>query len=443
MLFNSLEKLKTILPECLNFKDTAIEKFQFDSRSVQKGDVFIALKDVRDGHDFVPSSIENGAVACIVSKTFPGLNIPQFVVEDTWESLNNIATECRAHYKGKVIAVTGSAGKTTTSHMIKSCLENSYSTYKNYNGLLGLPITLAHLNQDSDFAVLELGTDAMGNIDILTNFAKPDIAIVTSVGPAHLEHFKTIENIAKEKLSIANGLSENGTLIIPHEYKDLAQSITDRNTLSIDVSNAQANCFAKEISSEKIIARINNKEITFRLEDISEHRVYNSLMTLCILDCLGFDIESKKTCVENFTPLEGRGERIDLLNNITLIDESYNANPLSMQKSLQAFENSKAENKIAIIADMLELGDNEVQLHKNLISYCKKIKTIYTVGALMHHLHKDLIENSLSTQHFDSAEQLLDFLKSQSLSNCEILIKGSNSTKVSNAVDFLTQEYKK
>ncbi|MCP4356109.1 MAG: UDP-N-acetylmuramoyl-tripeptide--D-alanyl-D-alanine ligase [Proteobacteria bacterium] len=443
MLFNSLEKLKQILPNCVNYKNKPIAGIQFDSRKIKEGELFVALKDIRDGHDFVNSAVENGACACLVEREFSDLDIPQFVVEDSWKGLHKIGNEARKVYNGKVISVTGSSGKTTVSNMIKSCLENSYSTYKNYNGLLGLPVTLAHMDQTSDFAVLELGSDNIGNINILTNLAKPDVAIVTSIGPAHLENFKTIDNIIDEKLSIANGLSENGILIVPHDLKAKATAITNKRVLSISLTDSQADCFAESISEDKIIAKINNKEMEFKPSDISEHRVFNSILTLCVMDCLGFNIEDKKHKVENFKAIAGRGERTELKNNMLLIDESYNANPLSMQKSLETFEKGKSENKTAIIADMLELGENEIELHKSMLTYCKKVKTVYTVGTLMKHLHEELIKNNIHTKHFESADNVIEFLKEQSLSDCEFLIKGSNGMKVYNVVEYLKEEYKK
>lgn len=281
MLINSLEQLKSLFNNCINFNDSQINSFQFDSRLVTPGDVFIALKDVRDGHDFIQSAIKNGAVACIVEKADSSLNIPQFVVDNTWQALNQIASFNRSNYNGKVIAITGSCGKTTNKEMLMHCLDNNYATQGNFNGLLGLPITMSHLNEKSDYAIFELGTDEMGNLNKLTNLAKPDIAVVTSIGPAHLEYFKSINNIIEEKLSIANGLSESGCLIIPFELAEKVKNDCRKVTVSLEDNNADS--YINNINENVINAIIDKQNISFKLTDLSSHKIYNALLVLTII----------------------------------------------------------------------------------------------------------------------------------------------------------------
>jgi len=437
MLFNSLEKLKGLF-QVINYKeDKQIRSFQFDSRLIEAGDVFVALKADRDGHDFIQAAIEKGAIAALVEDENPELDIPQFKTENTWQALELIAEKSRDAFKGKTIAVTGSCGKTTIKQMLLHSLNNCYATNGNFNGLLGLPITLTHLIQNSDYAVVELGTDEIGNIDTLTNIAKPDFAIVTSIGPAHLEMFKTISNIVTEKLSIANGLSETGSLIIPHEYLTRAKELTDKNILTVSLTDNQATGYIMSTEDKQVKASINSQEVEFILEDTSSHKLINALLVLTLLDSMGFDIQQEKATIESFKAPAGRGEQTFLENNVTLFDESYNANPLSMKKAIESFKNLSKNKKIAIFGDMLELGEDEVLLHMQLANFCEGINTVYTVGKLMSNLNTQLENMKIDTKHFENYQDMLEFLASQTFENCDILVKGSKGSKVSTAIELL------
>lgn len=438
MKFNSLEKLKTLFNECVNYsKDETIKSFKFDSRLIEAGDVFVALKAERDGHDFIPAAIKQGAIAAIVEDVNPKLNIPQFKTANTWQALELIAEKSRTEFKGKTIAVTGSCGKTTIKQMLLHSLNNSYATEGNFNGLLGLPLTLSHLNQNADFSILELGTDEIGNMAKLTNLAKPDLAIITSIGPAHLEMFKTVSNIVTEKLSIANGLAKNGSLIMPYEYLDKAPE--DKNILTFSIHNNQANAYIDLIENHKVTALVNGNKVVFSLEDTASHKLSNALIILLTLEQLGFDLKTIAAKIETFKAPAGRGEQTKLDKNVTLFDESYNANPLSMKKAIESFKNLAKNKKIAILGDMLELGADEILLHKQLANYLDGIDRVYTVGPLMSHLHDELENKGFIASHFASYETMLNFLPNKEFSNCDILVKGSKGSKVSKAVEFLKQ----
>jgi UDP-N-acetylmuramoyl-tripeptide--D-alanyl-D-alanine ligase len=269
--------------------------------------------------------------------------------------------------------------------------------------------------------------------------AKPDIAIVTSVGPAHLEMFKSISNIVTEKLSIANGLSENGSLIIPHEHLNRAKELTDKNILTVSLNEHDATSYAKSIEDNTVNAIINEKPVSFKLVDTASHKVTNALIILTLLDVLGFDINIEKSKVVSFKAPAGRGEQTILANNVTLFDESYNANPLSMRKAVESFKNLSKQKRIAILGDMLELGPDEIVMHKQIANYCDGFEVIYTVGKLMEHLHDELVNKSINNKHFPTHEDMLEFLNSQTFENCDIIVKGSKGAKVSTAVEHLKQ----
>lgn len=440
MLINSLEKLSKLFTTFNYNNNLDIRSFQFDSRLIKEGDVFVALKAERDGHDFIEAAITKGAIACLVEDENLNINIPQFKYKDTWQALELIANKSREEYKGITIAVTGSCGKTTVKQMLLHSITNCYATEGNFNGLLGLPITLSHLNQSSKHCVLELGTDAIGNINKLTNMAKPDIAILTSIGPAHLEMFKTINNIIDEKLSIANGLSKNGIFIIPHEHLNRALEITNHVPLTFSINDTNAYAYIKNINGNTITSVINNEEIIFNLHDTASHKLVNALILLITLTKLEFDIEYIINKVETFKAPAGRGEQTILSNNTTLFDESYNANPLSMQKALESFKQLAKNKKIAILGDMLELGPDEKLLHKQLASSLNNIDTIYTVGSLMEYLSDELENKQANSKHFSTIEELLEFIKLKDFSNCDIIVKGSKGSKVSQAVELLKKD---
>lgn len=439
MLFNSLNKLAEIF-ENINFtNDTQINSFQFDSRLVKAGDVFVALKAERDGHDFIPSAIEKGAVAALVEDFKPELNIPQFKFNNTWLALELIAETSRANFKGHTIAVTGSCGKTTIKQMLLHALDNCYATDGNFNGLLGLPITLAHLDQTANNCVLELGTDEIGNINKLTNLAKPDIAIVTTVGPAHLEMFKTISNIVDEKLSIADGLNDKGIFIIPQEHKVRALELNKPNPYTFSINDDNAYAYIKSVNDNTVTAIIGDKEVSFELKDTASHKLSNALIIFITLEKLGYDLSVIADKVSSFKAPAGRGEQIMLANDVTLFDESYNANPLSMQKALESFKLLSKNRKVAVLGDMLELGPDELILHKQLANHLNDIDTIYTVGNLMSALNDELENKNFDSKHFSSIEDMLAFLQNIEFNNCDIIVKGSKGSKVSQVVELLKQ----
>lgn len=438
MLFNTLEKL-SVLFECFGCKENKeIKSFKFDSRLIEKGDVFIALKAERDGHHFIDAAIKNGAIAIIVEQLQENISIPQFKTANTWQALELLAEKSRLNFMGKTLAVTGSCGKTTIKQMLLHSLSNSYATEGNFNGLLGLPITLTHLKQNADYAILELGTDEIGNISKLTNLAKPDIAIVTSIGPAHLEMFKTISNIVTEKLSIAEGLNDNGVLVIPYEYKNKADH--SKNILDFSEYNNQAYAYIDLIENHKVTAKIGEQSVVFDLEDTASHKLTNALIIFIVLEQLGFSLKDIATKVSSFKAPAGRGEQTELANSVTLFDESYNANPLSMKKAIESFKNLATKKKIAILGDMLELGADELLLHKQLANYLDDIDRIYTVGPLMKSLHSELENKGIIARHFSDYKEMLEYLPHKQFANCDILVKGSKGSKVSKAVEYFKGE---
>jgi UDP-N-acetylmuramoyl-tripeptide--D-alanyl-D-alanine ligase len=411
-----------------------------DSRKITKGDVFLALPGEHvDGHDFVPSL--TNASAAIVSKKIADATVPLLMVKDTQEALVALAEYRRKQYHKHVIGVTGSVGKTSTKEQLLICfnaLGKAYASSGNYNNHLGLPLSLANLDLDVDFAIFEMGMSAAGEIAHLTNIAKPHVAIITSIAPAHLEFFSSTKEIAKAKAEIFQGLDANGTAIINidapwAEYiVSIAKDLGIKHIITFSLQQ-KADCYfiAHHIEANKLHlkAQIASQTISYTLDTIGMHFAMNSLACLASVYTLGGDVAKSAKALASFAPLKGRGQKHQLLlsgKNITLIDDSYNANPTSMKAALDTLHATKGARKIAILGDMVELGDNTIEFHKDLSQILKQHNIqLIAVGTLCKHLY-EVMPNALKLAYFASQQDIKidDLVKNDDV----ILVKASNKT---------------
>ncbi|MGY9107108.1 MAG: UDP-N-acetylmuramoyl-tripeptide--D-alanyl-D-alanine ligase, partial [Alphaproteobacteria bacterium] len=319
-----------------------------DTRTIEQGDLFVALKgDSRDGHDFVVSAIEAGAGAALVSDLSEGLTekAPLLVVEDTLKGLEALGRAARARAKARIVAVTGSAGKTTTKEMLRLALLNQgevAASAASYNNHWGVPLSLARMARDASHGVFEIGMNHEGEIRALVSLVRPHIAIVTTIAPAHLEYFGTLEAIADAKAEIFEGVEPGGTVILPLDNPQFARLAEKArkcgvaNILSFGAGeDADARLLsAKTVGEKQIIsAKIRGTRIEFTIGAVGAHIASNAMAVLLAIDALGCDLEQAAQALGGFTPLKGRGVRA-LLGDIELIDESYNANPASMAAAL-------------------------------------------------------------------------------------------------------------
>jgi UDP-N-acetylmuramoyl-tripeptide--D-alanyl-D-alanine ligase len=366
----------------------AISGFSIDTRTLASGEVFVALKDQRDGHDFVGAAFATGAAAALVRHDFtapPDLG-PLIRVEDPLIALGRIAVAARARLRpdARVVALTGSAGKTGTKEMLRACLAAAgkvHAAEKSFNNHWGVPLTLARMPADIDFAVIELGMNHAGEIRPLTRMARPHIAVITNVLPVHVGNFTDGEDgVAKAKAEILEGLVAGGIAVLPQDSRHLAvlrAAAMQRGARIITFGrSADADARAKEISlgdtGSEIVAEIVGRTLRYRLGTAGAHIAVNSLAVVATLDALRLPLETTTAPLAGITPPVGRGARSVLKTGngaLLLIDESYNANPASMRAAiavLGAVSRDAYRRRVAVLGDMLELGGGAEAYHLGL-----------------------------------------------------------------------------
>lgn len=396
-----------------------VNGISIDTRTMATGDLFVALNgDNRDGHDFVARALTTGAGAAMVSR-IPGdiaTDSSVLLVDDTLAALNRLAAAARARTMAKIIAVTGSVGKTSTKEMLRAmlaCQTRVHAAEKSFNNHWGVPLTLARMPADTDIAVIEMGMNHSGEIAPLSMLARPHVAIVTTIEAVHLAAFDSIEEIADAKAEIFAGMESGGTAIINHDnaqYERLSAQAGEARILSFGTGDCDlvlehvAICAASTV----VRARIIGQPITFKLGAPGAHFALNAVAALGAVEATGGDIAKAGLAMAEWAPPEGRGQRwrVDLgpagLDGaITLIDDSYNANPASMRAALAVLAASPVTNgvgrvaqgrRIAFLGDMLELGPTEEALHADLarLSEIAGIDVIHTAGPRMQALHAAL-----------------------------------------------------
>jgi UDP-N-acetylmuramoyl-tripeptide--D-alanyl-D-alanine ligase len=365
-----------------------ITGFSIDTRSIAAGDVFVALTDQRDGHDFVAAAFANWAAAALVRHDFaaPAGCGPLVRVDDPLRALGRIAVAARARLRpgARVIAVTGSAGKTGTKEMLRACLATAgivHAPEKSFNNHWGVPLTLARMPAGVDFAVIEIGMNHAEEIRPLTRMARPHIAVITNVLPVHVGNFADgEEGVAHAKAEIFDGLEPGGLAILPRDnrHSALLMKAASARGARIVTFGTTADAFvgARDIklgdTGSEIVAEIAFRPLRYRLGTVGVHIAVNSLAVVAVLDTLQLPLDSATKPLAAITPPVGRGARTVLNAGerpILLIDESYNANPASMRAAiavLGAVSRAAYPRRVAILGDMLELGDGSEQYHVGL-----------------------------------------------------------------------------
>ena len=427
-----------------------------DTRTIQPGDLFIALKADRDGHEFVNNAFDNGAVAALVDhvpKDFD-TSFPLLVVPEVMDAFRAMARYARNRLRGKVIAVTGSVGKTSTKEMLSTILTEqgqTHSSFASYNNHWGVPLTLTRMREDSDFAVIEIGMNHPGEIAPLSVLANPDVALITSVSPAHLEAFESIDGIAEEKASVAEGLKSDGTIIINDDIstietvkcKILSHNFNPVCYGSKDKRNTILNI--EEIDDRiKVMSLIEGEEQCFNLNTTANHFASNALGALIVAKIINCDLSRACKSINAWAPGVGRGSikkiNANQIGLIELIDDGYNANPASISAALNTLGKKKAKRRIAILGDMKELGSSEVDYHKKIASFeaISNLDCIHTVGPLMEYLHSILPEEKRGF-HFKNSIDVVPVLDTIVKGGDCLLIKASLSVGMKVIADAISK----
>ncbi len=377
----------------------AITNIAIDSRDCTENSLFVAIKGERtDGHQYIESAVGLGAV-CILAQYVPkSLDIDKnyaiIVVDDPIVAVGRLAKLYKARQSCRVVAVTGSVGKTTTKEFIYSVLSQKYKTYKsegNHNNELGLPLTLLDMPKDTEWAVLEMGMSALGEIEYLSKIAEPDIAIITNIGTSHLEHLKSRENICRAKMEIVSGLKENGALLLNGDEPMLLSQRGGKYSPSyISLGSLESEYRVQNIrthNSQTVfdLVKANVNICDLCVPTIGEHNLYAAAFAFAVGELAGMSASEIAKGLSDFKTVGGR-QNIYSFSGITVIDDCYNASPESMRASLcvldQLSKNSSAR-RIALLGDMRELGPSSTQLHREIGEFAAgKADILCTFGVL-------------------------------------------------------------
>ena len=434
----------------------------FDTRSIDEGDLFIAISANRDGHDFVKDAFDKGAAAAMVSfipECIDKKKYPLLIVKDVKSALVRLAAFARKRSNAKFIGITGTAGKTSTkniAHLIFEGYGKTHSSAKSFNNILGCSITLTTVPPDAKYVIVEIGTNNLGEVSELSKLVKPHHVIITEVSVGHLEGLKNITNILKEKASICDGQRNNGFALIPSDikiYPALRKEVASLG--SRPISFGKRNSPNYKIVNSRVISNVSKasillpkgKKFSFSLGAFGDHHVRNASSIIALLCLMNLKLERSIPILSSWSPLKGRGERLDIIFyksgkkvKFTIIDESYNANPASINSALDTLIKidqieggktgtiKKTNRRIAVLGDMLELGKDEILEHlkiKNLKAL-EKIDVIHCVGIRMAKLFRSLPEEKkgFSTK---TADKICDKIVKNIKNGDIISVKGSFS----------------
>lgn len=462
--------VKDIIAKCngklvIGNENDLCENFEKDTREIKKNDVFIGIKGENfDGNKFYEKALENGAKTCILQ----GVDITEDVlnkysdrniilVDDTIIALGEIAKYKRSLFDIPVVGITGSVGKTSTKDIIANVVAQKYNVLKtegNMNNDIGLPLTILNLRKEHQALVVEMGMNHKGEIAYLTNIAKPTIAIVTNIGTSHIGNLGSRENILKAKLEILEGLNNKGVFIYNNDNDMLynnKKAFENYKTLNYGIENIS------DIMASNIVTNINGSKFDIKIDKEIEnniyikvsgrHFVYNSLCAIAVGNILNIPIDDTKNGIETFSLTKNRMEVNEFKPNITVINDSYNASYDSMKVALEFLGSFKDKYRIAVLGDMLELGEFSDELHFNVGKsvYANNIDVLITVG----HNSKKIAEGAyimgMSKENIytlENNDEAFKILTDHLNSNSAILLKASNSMNFSYMYNKLLEKLK-
>jgi len=434
----------------------AVSKVTIDSRKIEKGSLFIAIKGEKfDGHDFVRDVVKNGASAVIIEREkysqFNDIEVPLILVDDTIKALGWLAKVWRNKLTAKVISLTGSAGKTTTKDMMAALLSEKFKVNKtlaNNNNHIGVPLTIFSTTNSHQVLVLEHGTNHFGEIAYTAEIAQPDYALITNVGNSHLEFLKNKKGVLKEKISLFETTKKrNGTLFI-NKNDELLSDLYNKYKKKITFgtgkkSNIKGKILKYTDDGKPIVElRYKRKKIKTEFNLYGEQSFKNLLAASSVAFKLGLNEKQILNGMKKLSPPDKR-LNVTKYSDFILIDDTYNANPDSMKLSLELLSRVKVfKKKVAILGDMFELGDTAERNHKNLALVIKKnkIDEVYTIGNLMETLNKELQKSGVVNKHFPTRNSLSDFISRNNFSDSVILIKGSRGMKMEEFVQNINEK---
>lgn len=449
--FHSLQELKVPLAGQLRGTGAgAFNQVATDSRMLNEGDLFLAIRGEKyDGHDFISHASAKGAAAFIVSREISSTK-PSLLVEDTKLALGRLGALNRLQWPGTLIAVTGSNGKTTIKEMIGAILVRQGKTLitaANENNNFGVPMTLLRLNETYEYAVIEIGADRPGEIDYSAQLAKPQLALLTNVHKSHLSGFGTLDKVAEEKGRLINYIVANGTVILggDSEYAQLwERQAKNKKILFFAAAREDADIRLSDFRQETLGIRFQlslggGAGAEFFLPLLGKHNAVNAAAACAVGWTLGVKTSLMQAVLAEFKPPSGRLSRHPLGNGCLLIDDSYNANPASCEAALRMLSDLPWEGgRIAILADMLELGEKEEEEHRRLGKLAGELRLdgLLTCGRLASLIAKNS-GNLPLCKVFRDRKSLISYLDKQKLANMVFVVKGSRGMGMEEVVNFL------
>ena len=423
----------------------------FDSREVEQGHLFVAMSGaVHDGHKFVDAAFAAGAAGAVASQPVSG---PHVLVDDTFAALQALGRASRERSRATIFGITGSVGKTSTKEALYAALDRCargrvHRSVKSYNNHTGVPLSLARMPRDADYAVLEMGMNNKGEIAALAGQVRPHVALITAIAPAHIENLGSEEAIAEAKAEIFEGLEPDGVAIIPNDspHRDrLVKAARRRADRIITFGAGDADVHAiHAVSAEGggslISAALLERELTFTISQRGEHWVSNSLAVLAAVEAVGADVALAGLALADLPGLKGRGERLVLPlddGEVLLIDESYNANPASMGATLRSLGRERdATRRIAVLGPMRELGEHSAELHAGLAPAVleARVDCLILIGDEMKPLAEQVV-GKVALDMADNVEEATETLMRTLRPGDVVLVKASNSVGLAKLVE--------
>jgi UDP-N-acetylmuramoyl-tripeptide--D-alanyl-D-alanine ligase len=431
----------------------AFRTFNIDSRMSQPGELFFALKAQRDGHAYIVDAAQKGATGAVISQPIspPSPNIALIRVKDTLLALQNLAAKVLDAHPAKVVGITGSIGKTTTKEFVAALLDHSYDVLKsegNYNNHIGVPLSILKIQQKNEVIVLEMGMSNPGEISRLTQIAPPDIAVITNIHPVHLEFFKNIEEIALAKKEILDGMNPEGMAVLNGDDPAIQKIAKDWKGAELLFGFSESNDIRAEniqrtgyqgISFDLIYGETKKRTV---IPFIYKSFLYNYLAASAVAYALSTPLAHILSQTKNLRSFPMRGEIHHLPNNVILIDDSYNSNPAALESALKDLSELEARRKVAVLGDMLELGESQISFHHEAGKHVKRHSwdLLITVGCLSRHMAEGALQAGMKDAQiasFENSDEAANHVASLLEAGDLVLVKGSRGIRTDKIVESL------
>lgn len=433
---------------------TEITSVEFDTRKIQQGSLFVPLKGNRDGHDFIQNAFDDGAILTFSDRELTS-DVPFILVEDTNKALQDLASFYLKKVSPKVVAITGSNGKTTTKDMNAAVASTMYETYKtqgNYNNGIGLPYTILSMKETVEVLILEMGMDHKGEIELLSKIGQPDIAAITLIGESHIEHLGSRLGIAEAKMEIVTGLKSDGVLIIPGNEPLLTPLVEDVKqkvlTFQLEGSADISAEILEENKNETTFKTNLYPEIIFSIPVLGKYNVSNALIAILVGQELEIPVEKIQAGLAHFDLTKNRTEWLETSKGLAILSDVYNANPTAMNLVLDSFSKVETKgNKLVVLGDMLELGEGSQVMHESVASHIDPtaITEVYLYGEQMTYLYEKLKETfpAEKLHHFNKneKEKLMAQLGQNIVYSDTVFLKASNGMGLREVVDYLLNNH--